>query len=57
MLHHIMLGTKDVDRPKAFYDAVLAVVGAPDGVRHVARSGLARVLPPSLREDPAVQLF
>ena len=43
MFSHIMLGTNDVGRAKAFYDAVLAVVGAPAGVRNVARSGHVRV--------------
>ena len=43
MFSHVMLGTNDIDRAKTFYDAVLAVLGAPAGARNVARSGHVRV--------------
>lgn len=32
MFSHIMIGTNDLDKAKAFYDAVLGVVGVPAGV-------------------------
>lgn len=31
MFSHIMIGTNDLDRAKAFYDAVLATLGVPPG--------------------------
>ena len=31
MFSHIMVGTNDLDRAKAFYDATLAVLGAGPG--------------------------
>jgi len=31
MFSHIMVGTNDLDRAKAFYDAVLGTLGAPAG--------------------------
>ena len=43
MFSHVMIGTNDIDRAKTFYDAVLAVLGAPAGARNVARSGHVRV--------------
>lgn len=35
MFSHVMIGTNDLDRAKAFYDAVLGTLGAPAG--HVDR--------------------
>lgn len=32
MFSHIMIGTNDLDRAKAFYDAVLGTVGVPAGM-------------------------
>ena len=32
MFSHIMIGTNDLDRSKAFYDAVLGALGVPAGV-------------------------
>ena len=32
MFSHIMIGTNDLDRAKAFYDAVLGTLGVPAGV-------------------------
>jgi catechol 2,3-dioxygenase-like lactoylglutathione lyase family enzyme len=43
MLNHVMLGSNDIERSKAFYDAVLAVLGAPEGMRNTAASGHVRV--------------
>jgi catechol 2,3-dioxygenase-like lactoylglutathione lyase family enzyme len=43
MFSHIMVGTNDIERSKRFYDAVLAVLGAPEGVRNTAGSGHERV--------------
>ena len=31
MFSHIMVGTNDLDRSKAFYDAVFGVLGVPEG--------------------------
>ncbi len=43
MFSHVMLGTNDIDRAKAFYDAVLGVLGAAPGARNEARTGHVRV--------------
>lgn len=43
MFNHIMVGTNDIERSKRFYDAVLAVLGAPEGARNTAASGHQRV--------------
>jgi catechol 2,3-dioxygenase-like lactoylglutathione lyase family enzyme len=32
MFSHIMIGTRDLERARAFYDAVLGAVGVPAGV-------------------------
>jgi catechol 2,3-dioxygenase-like lactoylglutathione lyase family enzyme len=32
MFSHVMVGTRDLDRAKRFYDGVLAVLGAPAGL-------------------------
>lgn len=32
MFSHVMIGTNDLDRAKAFYDAVLGTLGVPAGV-------------------------
>jgi catechol 2,3-dioxygenase-like lactoylglutathione lyase family enzyme len=32
MFSHVMIGTNDLDRAKAFYDAVLGTLGVPPGV-------------------------
>jgi catechol 2,3-dioxygenase-like lactoylglutathione lyase family enzyme len=42
MLNHVMLGCNDIEKSKAFYDAVLGVLGAPAPVRNVAGSGHVR---------------
>lgn len=43
MFSHIMVGTNDLERSKRFYDAVLGVLGAGEGVRGNAPTGQARV--------------
>lgn len=43
MFHHIMVGSNDIERSKQFYDAVLATLGAPEGVRDVNDSGHTRI--------------
>ena len=43
MFHHIIVGTNDIERAKKFYDAVLATLGAPEGVRNLNGSGQTRV--------------
>ena len=37
MFSHIMVGTNDIERSKHFYDAVLGMLGAGEGVREHAR--------------------
>ena len=43
MFSHVMVGTNDIERSKRFYDAVLGVLGAGEGVRNAARTGHRRV--------------
>jgi catechol 2,3-dioxygenase-like lactoylglutathione lyase family enzyme len=43
MFSHVMVGTNDIERSKRFYDAVLAVLGAPEGAINQAGSGHQRV--------------
>ncbi len=43
MLNHVMLGSNDIERSKAFYDAVLGVLGAGQPMRSVAASGHVRL--------------
>ena len=43
MFSHIMIGSNDIARSKAFYDTVLATVGAGAGMENVAKSGHKRV--------------
>jgi catechol 2,3-dioxygenase-like lactoylglutathione lyase family enzyme len=43
MFNHIMVGTNDIEKSKAFYDAVLAVFGAGEPFRNVAPSGHVRL--------------
>ena len=42
MFSHIMIGTNDFDRAKAFYDTVLATLGAGPGMINVAATGHKR---------------
>ncbi|MBB4153398.1 catechol 2,3-dioxygenase-like lactoylglutathione lyase family enzyme [Sphingomonas jinjuensis] len=43
MINHVMVGTNDIDRAKAFYDKVLAVVGAGEPFRNVTEGGKTRL--------------
>jgi catechol 2,3-dioxygenase-like lactoylglutathione lyase family enzyme len=43
MFSHVMLGSNDIERSKRFYDAVLGVLGAPEGMRNTSGSGHVRV--------------
>ena len=43
MFNHIMVGSSDIERSKKFYDAVLGVIGAPEGVSNTAPTGQVRV--------------
>ena len=43
MFNHIMIGSNDIERSKAFYDAVLGVLGVGEPVRNVAGSGHVRL--------------
>lgn len=43
MFSHVMVGSNDIERSKRFYDAVLAVFGAGEGVGNAAASGHRRV--------------
>jgi catechol 2,3-dioxygenase-like lactoylglutathione lyase family enzyme len=43
MFNHIMLGSKDIERSKRFYDAVLGTLGAGQPVRNTAPTGHTRL--------------
>ncbi|MDX5392738.1 MAG: VOC family protein, partial [Caulobacteraceae bacterium] len=43
MFNHIMVGTNDIERSKAFYDAVLGVLGAGQPVANAAPTGHKRL--------------
>ena len=43
MLNHVMAGSNDIARSKAFYDAVLAVLGAGAPIENQAASGHRRL--------------
>lgn len=43
MLNHVMVGSNDIERSKRFYDAVLGLLGAGEGVRNTAASGHVRL--------------
>ena len=43
MFNHIMVGSNDIQRSKAFYDAVLGVLGAGQPMRNEAGSGHIRL--------------
>jgi catechol 2,3-dioxygenase-like lactoylglutathione lyase family enzyme len=43
MFSHIMVGTNDIERSKAFYDAVLGTLGAGEPFRHVNATGQVRL--------------
>lgn len=43
MFSHIMVGSNDIERSKAFYDAVLGTLGISEPTRNVAGSGHTRL--------------
>lgn len=43
MFNHIMIGTNDIDRSKAFYEKVIGVIGTPRVMDNIAPSGHRRV--------------
>ncbi|MRV73958.1 VOC family protein [Duganella sp. FT92W] len=43
MFSHVMLGSKDIERSKRFYDALLGVLGAGEPFRSQAPSGHTRL--------------
>ena len=43
MFSHIMVGANDIERAKAFYDAVLGTLGAGEPFRHVNATGQVRL--------------
>jgi len=43
MLNHIMIGSNDIEKTKAFYNAVLGVLGAGDPMEHVNDTGQTRL--------------
>ncbi len=43
MLHHIMIGTNDIERSKEFYNAVLGVLGAAEPAVNVNGTGQTRL--------------
>ena len=43
MLNHVMIGANDIQKTKAFYDAVLGVLGAGPAMEHVNDTGHTRL--------------
>ncbi len=43
MLHHIMIGSNDIQRSRRFYNTVLAVLGAGEPMEHVNDTGQTRL--------------
>jgi catechol 2,3-dioxygenase-like lactoylglutathione lyase family enzyme len=43
MISHVMIGSNDIERSKAFYNAVLGVLGAGDPFVHVNDTGQTRL--------------
>lgn len=43
MLNHVMIGTNDIAKSKAFYNAVLGVLGARAPMEHVNDTGQTRL--------------
>lgn len=43
MLNHVMVGSNDIEKSKAFYNAVLGVLGAREPMVHVADTGHTRL--------------
>lgn len=43
MFNHVMVGSNDIERSKRFYDALLGMLGAAEGMRSKADTGHARL--------------
>lgn len=43
MISHVMIGSNDIEKSKAFYNAVLGVLGAGEPIVNVADSGHTRL--------------
>jgi catechol 2,3-dioxygenase-like lactoylglutathione lyase family enzyme len=43
MINHVLVGSNDLARSQAFYDAVLGILGARPPLRNVAPSGATRL--------------
>lgn len=43
MLNHVMIGSNDIQKSKRFYDAVLGVLGAAEGMENVNDTGQTRL--------------
>ena len=43
MLNHVMIGSSDIQKTKAFYTAVLGVLGAGEPMEHVNDTGQTRL--------------
>ncbi|MEM9602619.1 MAG: VOC family protein [Pseudomonadota bacterium] len=43
MLSHVMIGSSDIERSRAFYNAVLGVLGAPEPIENVNTTGQTRL--------------
>lgn len=43
MINHVMIGTNDIDRSKAFYNAVLGVLGVREPMEHTNDTGQKRL--------------
>lgn len=43
MFSHVMIGSNDIERSKAFYDAVLATLGVGEPFRNASATGHARL--------------
>jgi catechol 2,3-dioxygenase-like lactoylglutathione lyase family enzyme len=43
MFNHVMVGSNDIERSKRFYDALLGMLGAAQGMRSEADTGHARL--------------
>lgn len=43
MINHVMIGSNDIQKTKAFYNAVLGVLGAGEPMEHVNDTGQTRL--------------
>ncbi|MCB1843044.1 MAG: VOC family protein [Halioglobus sp.] len=43
MINHVMIGSNDIERTKAFYNAVLGVLGAGEPFEHINDTGQMRL--------------